>query len=305
MKKSTFGLVLSAVACLAVAACSQTPQSLTSPTAAAGSSTAATNADGSTLKVTAPPIIEPTDTRTADSRNPTLVWANSTGKYEGTSLEYEIELYNQSQTLVYTTVAGETPNTGTHRVPVELAVDAAYSWRVRARFSAFTGPWSGYGEFRTPKPTVAVTPPTTGTPTTPGGTFRTPDPPAGQKLPNVNRLGTILAYSAANPTRLRSSCQVDGGNWAFLDGAVDTLQAIDLRYGYNCKRGNCNDPSLDVIAYHYGAGPDEKSTQVYCTDLIAGHCGSNPSVIYNDVTQVTLDSGTVCAVTFTRPGRVR
>lgn len=305
MKKSALGLVVSIVVCGAALACSQAPQNLMSPSATTGGSATAAS-DGSTLKVSAPPIVEPTDSHTADSRNPTLIWANSTGTYGGSSLEYEIELYDAAQRLVYGTVAGETPNTGSHRVPVELSVDASYNWRIRARFTSMTGPWSGYAEFRTPKP-AAVAPPTTGggSGVTPGNGFRTPDPPPGQRLPRPNHQGNVQAFANLNPSFLRNSCQLEGGNWNFMDGAVDTLQAIDLRYGYNCKRGNCNDPSLDVVSYHWGAGPDEGSSDVYCTDLISGHCGPTPGVIWNDVTGITLDSGTVCRVIFTRPGRKR
>jgi len=305
LKKSALGLVGSVIVCAAALACSQTPQNVTSPSAAIGGNNAATATDGSTLKVSAPPIIEPIESREADSKNPTLIWANSTGKYEGTSLEYEIELYDAAQKLIYTTVAGETPNTGSHRVPVDLSLDASYNWRIRARFATMSGPWSGYAEFRTPKPVVATPPPGSGGGVIAGNGFRTPDPPPGQRLARPNHLANIQAFASLNPSFLRNSCQPEGGNWNFMDGAVDTLQAIDLRYGYNCKRGNCNDPSLDVISYHWGAGPEEGSSEVYCTDLISGHCGGTPGLIWNDVTGVTLDSGTVCRVMFTRPGRKR
>jgi len=288
--------------CAAALACSQSPENLTSPSASTGGSAAAIS-DGATLKASAPPIISPVDGITVDNVRPTLVWANSAGKYETIGMAYDLMVTNEvTGIVVYERTVGETPNTGQHQIEAELTKDTVHAWRVRSRVGNELGPWSIYGEFRTPKP-VVVAPPTTGVP---GGTgFRTPDPPAGQRLPRPNHLGNVQAFSSLNPALLRNSCQDDGGNWNFMDGAVDTLQAIDLRYGYNCKRGNCNDPSKDVISYHWGAGPDEGSTNVYCTDLIAGHCGSNPSLIWNDVTGVTLDSGTVCAVMFTRPGRKR
>jgi hypothetical protein len=84
-----------------------------------------------------------------------------------------------------------------------------------------------------------------------------------------------------------------GGSWQFMDQVVDTLRTYDTRWGYNGKRGNTHDPSKDVIAYHYGPGPDEGSPDVYIIDIIGGHCGSNPSPIWNDVTQITLSSGTI------------
>ena len=32
---------------------------------------------------------------------------------------------------------------------------------------------------------------------------------------------------------------------------------------------------------------------MYIIDIIGGHCGSNPTPIWNDVTDVTLNSGTI------------
>ena len=78
-----------------------------------------------------------------------------------------------------------------------------------------------------------------------------------------------------------------------MDQVVDTLRTYDTRWGYNGKRGNVNDPSKDVIAYHYGPGPDQNSTDVYIIDIIGGHCGGSPSPIWNDVTAITIQSGTI------------
>jgi hypothetical protein len=64
-----------------------------------------------------------------------------------------------------------------------------------------------------------------------------------------------------------------------------------------------NDPSVDVASYHWGAGPSEGSSNVYIIDFIGGHCGSNPTIIWNDVTQVTLDSNNVGRYMYRRPGR--
>jgi hypothetical protein len=264
---------------------------------------AATAADGSTLKVTAPATIDPTNGAITPTRNPTLVWGNSEGKYEGVGLAYDIEVSTVDGTVIYSRTVGESPNTGTHAIESTLPYDTQHWWRVRAHLGQMVGPWSGFAEFRTLKQVVVAPPTPTGSPSPTG--FRTPDPPAGQRLPRRNDIATVFAYDALHPGQLRNSCQLEGGSWAFMDGVVDSLQAIDLRYGYNCKRGNCNDPSLDVISYHWGPGNDEGSADVYCTDLISGHCGSSPGIIWNDVTGVTLDSGTICRVIFTRPGRKR
>ena len=276
-----------------------------SPTAATPGNTAATAAaDGSTLKVTSPATIDPTNGTVTTDRNPTLVWGNSEGKYEGVGLAYDIEVSTIDGTVVYARTVGESPNIGSHKVELTLPYATQHWWRARAHLNNMVGPWSGFAEFNTPKQ-PAPTVPTSPTSPTAGTGFRTPDPPSGQRLPRRNDIATVFAYDASHPGQLRNSCQPEGGSWAFMDGVVDSLQLIDMRYGYNCKRGNCNDPSLDVISYHWGPGPDEGSADVYCTDLISGHCGSAPGIIWNDVTGVTLDSGTICRVIFTRPGRKR
>lgn len=131
------------------------------------------------------------------------------------------------------------------------------------------------------------------------GNFRTPDPGPGTVLP-LPTYGKAVVDSVARafPEYLRNSCQDHpGGTWEFMDWAVDTLRTHDLRWGYNGKRGNTFDPSKDAIAYHRGPGPEVVngvgSTEVYIIDIIGGHCGASPVPTWNDVTQITLDSGTI------------
>ena len=285
----------------AIAGCSSTPQNPTSPSAANGGSAAATAPDGSTLKVTSPAIIYPIDGVTVDSRTPTLLWANSTGHYGSVGLAYTIEVSSPAA-VVYTRTVGESVNTGSHRVELELTQGTVYSWRVRAVLGNLIGPWSIWANFTPPVPVVVVTTPTAGGGPNPNG-FRTPDPPGGQRLPLPNMAGVVSQVAAANPADLRNSCQSGGGNWNFMDKLVDTLQAIDLRWGYNGKRGNSNDPSHDIVNFHYGAGPSEGSTQVYIMDVIGGHCGSNPTPSWGNQTDITISSDTVGRFITRRPGR--
>lgn len=103
-------------------------------------------------------------------------------------------------------------------------------------------------------------------------------------LPLPNYYGTVAAVFAANPGLVASSCQNAGGNWGLMDAIVDSLRASDSRFGYNCKRGNCGDPSQDAIAYYWGpGGPSEGAIQVHVADVISGHCGPNPQPSWNDV----------------------
>lgn len=118
----------------------------------------------------------------------------------------------------------------------------------------------------------------------PGDPNTTPD----DALPLPASGGIVAAVFAANPGFVATSCQSDpGGTWDLMDAIVDALRAADgPRWGYNGKRGNINDPSQDALAYDYDpAGPGgEGSTTVYIIDVIAGHCGPNPSAAFQDVT---------------------
>ncbi len=174
----------------------------------------------------------------------------------------------------------------------ELPYRSTYYWRVRASDGTVESPYSNTQTFTTPDPPAAPSPGggggvPGGVPVGSGG--RAPD---GSPLPGYGA-GVVQAVAAANPAALRNSCQEHGGSWQFMDQVVDTLRTYDTRWGYNGKRGNANDPSLDVVTYHYGPGPDQGSTDVYIVDVIGGHCGSNPSPTWIDVTGVTLSSGTI------------
>jgi len=173
----------------------------------------------------------------------------------------------------------------------ELPFNATYYWRVRGSDGTIESPYSNVQSFTTPSP---APPPSTGGGGVPGGVPKGPGGrgPDNGPLPSYGE-NVVRAVAAANPGALQNSCQDSGGSWQFMDQVVDTLRTYDTRWGYNGKRGNTHDPSKDVIAYHYGPGPDEGSPDVYIIDIIGGHCGSNPSPIWNDVTGVTLQSGTI------------
>lgn len=144
-----------------------------------------------------------------------------------------------------------------------------------------------------PHPPVPVTPPPpnvqSGVPVGKGGraTYN------GTKLPLPDMLAVVKAVFQI-PGYVATSCQdAFGGNWNLMNYLVDTLRTHDSRFGFNGKRGNAADPSKDAVAYHYGDGPDENSTDVYIIDVINGHCGPTPSAAWNDVTDITISSGTI------------
>ncbi len=152
-----------------------------------------------------------------------------------------------------------------------------YAWRVRARQDGATGPWSAEATFATPLAN-------SGGLVTDG--FRTPDPAPGTRLPLPNESGLVNDEYNRNFNDWQNSCQNTQGDrgWVWLDKLIDRLRTKDLRWGYNGKRGNPNDPSQDIIDYHYGAGNSQSSTSVYIIDVMFGHCGNATSPAWIDQT---------------------
>jgi hypothetical protein len=257
------------------------------------------------LKVNPPGTVSPADGVRAEDRRPTLIWTNAEGKYAGIGLAYDLEV-SAPDKVVYSATVGETPNFGAHLLPFDLDYDVMYSWRARAHLGDMFGPWSSWASFQGPvKPTNIFVPGSTPVlgacpaPLSPMG-------PGESRRPRPNDSAIVRAVASAFPAALQHSCQPEGGSWEFMDRTVDALRAFDGRYGYNAKRGNMNDPSLDVVSYYYRPDPNafQGSDAVYIFDLIGGHCGSNPSVIWNDVTDITFQSGTLGRTMYPRPGRV-
>ena len=296
---------------MAGVACTQTPQTITAPSATLGGSTA-NAADGSTFKVTAPALVSPVDGGRAEDRRPTLVWLNSTGKYGTVGMAYDIEISNPS-TVVYSRTVGETPDVGAHLIDLELDYDVVYSWRVRAHYpnpESF-GPWSPWASFMSPTRPTAVAPPpgaSSGGGTSGSGCSAPISPlgPGETRKPRPNHSATARAIAAQFPTAFSHSCQEHYGaaGWEYMDRTIDALRLVDGRYGYNAKRGNMNDPSLDVASYFYANGDNINNRhEVYIFDLIGGHCGSAPSPVWIDVTDITNSSGTIGRTMYPRPGR--
>jgi hypothetical protein len=265
--------------------------------------------------IAAPTPASPAGNATVDTLTPDLIVANgqATGPMAGPVIyRFELALDAGFGNLVAVLTAPRSGASTTMVRPTPLAYDVTYFWRVSASDGVVTSPYSATASFRTaapppppppPPPTVAPPPssgggsgggsaPTPSTPTPPsGGGARTPDPPAGQRLPLPNMAWVVDEVAARHPAALRNSCQEHGGTWEFMDRLVDRLRQFDTRWGYNWKRGNVGDPSLDVVAYNYGAGRDEGTTNVYIIDVIVGHCGNNPGPGWIDQTDATVRGG--------------
>jgi hypothetical protein len=134
---------------------------------------------------------------------------------------------------------------------------------------------------------------------------RTPDPQAGQRLPLPDIRAFLQQAAAARPELVAQSCPTGFKyqNNPWLDYMVDQLRTLDTRWGYNGKPtrtagDNGGQPVIaagDEVAYHYGAGPDQDSRDVYLIDILEGHCGPSPRLTYRDSPARNLASGRVLA----------
>lgn len=251
-----------------VLACDKAPSVPTTPSSAVGGDGNAA-ADGSTLKASAPTPVSPINDFRLSGLRATMVITNATGKFSSRPFSYEFQLMNDAGTVIRTVTLAAGATTTSWGLAEDLGRDTPYRWRARAILDGAFGPWSVTVRFLTVREP------------------RTPDPPPGQQLPLPNRANVVSQVAAENFDLLvHFSCQEHDpiNGWRFLDKLIDTLRLEDTRWGYNCKRGNCNDPSLDVIVYHWGPGPDQGSPDVYALDVIQGHCGPNPAPIWNNIT---------------------
>jgi hypothetical protein len=296
------GICLAAAAILA--SCSKAPQAPTAPSANTGGSAAATGPDGSTLKTSAPALVSPRDRARAEDRRPMLIWANAVARYGAVGVAYDIQV-NTPAATVYEQTVGESENFGAHLIPFDLEFDTLYTWRVRARLGNDMGPWSNWAEFMSPSrpaPVFSI-----------GGVSGTacaaplsPASPGETRKPRPNDSAVVQAVASAFPAAFIGSCQDHGGSWEFMDRAIDALRSKDGRYGYNAKRGNMNDPSHDVVSYFYRPETDVNingRAEVYIFDIIGGHCGPSPFLVWFDVTDATHIGGTIGRTMYPRPGR--
>jgi len=143
--------VSTAVLAGTVVACSRHSSSPVSPSSATGVVQSA-EADGSTLKVTAPVPVSPVNGQQPDG-SLVLVASKSHGKFVTFDPpSYEFEIYNAGNQRVYS--SGAVPAGGgdsvSHAVQGDLEFDQPHTWRVRAVYQGAVGPWSSAAAFRTP-----------------------------------------------------------------------------------------------------------------------------------------------------------
>lgn len=123
------------------------------------------------------------------------------------------------------------------------------------------------------------------------GSGRPADPPPGQRVPMPDIRAFLEQTANAQAELLLDYSCPRGLKYVtnpWLDYMIDRLRTLDTRWGYNGKPNrsaadNSGVPVVaagDEIAYHFGAGPDEGSPDVYLIDILLGHCGSTPSLTY-------------------------
>ena len=229
-----------------------------------------------------PTPVSPINGATTSNTRPTFVVQNGDVSADSAQVTYEFQLDDETQLFPNPSTFHAPRSSGTQTTAQfadALATDMTFYWRVRATVGTVITKWSDVQTFQTPSVTSGP---------------RTPDPPPGQDLQLPNQSALIHQLGITHAAELANSCIEEGGSWDFMDAAVTALRATDTRWGYNCKRGDCNHVSIDVVDYFYGIGDGVGSTDVYRIDIIGAVCpGGNQTTSWVDQTEVTADHGTI------------
>lgn len=271
---------LAALCVLTLAACEAGLNSPTAPSAAIGLGGAASNPDGSTLKVQPSVAAFPLNNATGVGLIPTLVGVPGPSRAPAGTFSYRFEVSSsESFDAVVRTGTGSIDSQGVARLPITEALTAGtkYWWRLRAELEDQYGPWSNVLFFTTtgtPAPTVR---------TDIAGETRTPNPPAGQRLPLPDMRGVLGEFA-----NVSDSCPA-GRQYVlnpWLNRVIDRFRQFDTRWGYNAKPtrtasqngGVPVQAAGDEAAYNYGSLVDEGTTEVHLVDMLVSHCGSSPFI---------------------------
>jgi hypothetical protein len=146
-------VLCSAAAVLALAiACSKSSETPTSPSVSESGSANA-GPDGSTLKVTAPTVISPTNGAQPDSL--VLTASKADGKFvKGMQLSYQFQISTDGGQIISACTqnveADPSASSVSYSPSCALEFDALHKWKVRARNGDNVGPWSAEASFKAP-----------------------------------------------------------------------------------------------------------------------------------------------------------
>ncbi|HET9704383.1 MAG TPA: hypothetical protein VFP85_10135 [Vicinamibacterales bacterium] len=285
MTQKTFvrDLAIAAVCALTLAACEAGLNQPTSPSAVIGSGGAASNPDGSTLKVAPSVATFPLNDATGVGTSPTLVGVPGAPKngVTASTFAYRFQVStSDSFDTIFASGAASIDSQGVARFTIgdtPLATGTRYFWRLRAELLDAFGPWSNVNFFTT---TGTVTPAAR---PDQAGERRTPNPPPGQQLALPDMRGELNKFANASNSCPRN-LQYVRNPW--LDSVIDHFRTFDTRWGYNAKptrtandnRGVPVEVAGDEGAYNYTALADEGNTGVHLVDMLVGHCGSSPQI---------------------------
>ncbi len=248
----------------ATIACSEGAQSPVSPSAAPGSTAA--NPDGSTLKVGAPVLLSPVGGVRVESRRPTFVFNNASGKFASVNLAYRLELLDGAGNFVAARAVQQGAGPTTYDLDTELVYNVDVQWRVRAEIDGQPGPWSSTETFKSPVQ------PTAGGPAT-GNVGPQRSIPFGEAV------GIII--------NIHNTLRIDLGSRSTRDYRIAFLNASVAAIHYGHPRFNAAGPDPNWCVKDAGGGrPQSDDVLVVCStrdawDLIGG-AGANGYSFHED-----------------------
>ena len=285
MMKYTMQLGL--VALLAASAACSSNSNPMSPSATPGAGNVAAVPEGTpTLKANTPGSPSPASGATTElgpqnTLPVTLSVSNAVATHANTlALSHRFQLFEGSTLLAEPIVPAGGGGRTSWTVTTQLKFDTTYTWRVRAELAdAYTRVVAQLDVHDA------------------GGARVRCKPYAG----SASRVALAAARSLA-----RGACRVRRApgpgaslvpgtwrHWEFMDYLVDELRKEDNRWGYNGKRGNANDPSQDIVDYHWGAGAEREQHGRSTSSTSCSGTAASPSPAWIDQTGVTASQGTI------------
>lgn len=249
-----------------IAACSDAPQTMTSPTGVTRDIVAALN-HGSSLKANPPTDLAPNNV-TIGFRRPTLVFRNAL-THVPVGLAYDIEVHAAGGHIAYARTIGESVEVSVHTLDAALARGQTYWWRVRARLGEELGPWSEFAVFQiAPRASEGAAPlPALAGPPTPAGPLPFAVPAECGPFGTGDRSACVIAMTTVSPWW--PDCQAGSGvnchrftrsvaaalalhdhNWGIISKNPDEQQC---NWDW-CGPGDGSGYGEDVVAYHTGGG---------------------------------------------------